>query len=186
MNKHNISLSRLCKIIDDKKYHKVLRFRTPKFVYSRFYNKFMIEFNEMFDSNKNKEIEFNNALLMNEIFHEAYVTIPVIADNLKRGVSSQNMFEYIRDNYGIHELDVFKMIEELFNEQKRLVSRYNELKKQKPKVKTESNYTFADIIASVEDNLGGIAIDRNMSIYMFHAQYKRSIEKIKAHEQLKL
>lgn len=185
MNKHNLSLIRLCEILDDKKKHRVLRFWTPEFIYKYAYDKLMKEFNEMFGDEDNETL-FDDTIILHDIFNEAYNLIPIIVDNLSAGESPEGMFEMIRDNYGFHEMDVYQMIEAFRLEQKRLIERYKELVKQKEAKPVETKkYTFADVIARTESNLDGTSISARMSMYMFHAKYKLSVKKVDEFNKLK-
>lgn len=187
MNKHNITLVRMCEILDSDMHWRVLRVRTPKLVYKYFYDKFIVEFNTLFSAEDNA-ILFSDTTLLDEIFHEVFNTIPIIVDNLKMGQCPEGMYEMIRDNYGYHELDLYQMIEAFLNEQARLINKYKELRAKKenePNKNESENKTFARAITIVEGNLGGMPIDRNMSMHMFHAKYEESLAKIKEYEKLK-
>jgi len=183
MNKHNITLIRMCEILDDDIHWKVFRIRMPIFIYKYAYDRFIKEFNTLFGESDNTE-SFDKSIILLDIFNEAYNLIPIIVDNLKRGETPEGMFEFIRDNYGIQDQDIHIIIGFLLNEQKRLAGKYEELSKQPEDPVEPKKNLFADIIASVEDNLN-ITINRSMSMYMFHSQYKRSLAKIEAYNKLK-
>ena len=185
MTKYNISLSRFSEILDGDQKHKVLKYPTPKFIYIRFYNSLIKEFESMFNSNNDgSDLLFADLLLKHEIYNEAYTILPNIIALLTNGEAPIEMQIFIRDNYGVHDKSLKEMIEFLIAEQNRLANKYIELtandkKDETKEVTPPEKYTFSDLVTKVEGIID-MPINRNdTTLFMFHSQFTKAMIVIK-------
>jgi hypothetical protein len=182
LNKHTITIARLCEIIDDGKKHKVLKIHLPPFMYKRAYKRFNKEFTEMFGGTDGNLL-FSQSLLELDIYHEAYNIIPRLVIFLQEGANDEEHDKYILEEYGLDGFSLDQKLEFFTNEHKKLKDKYDELvyKRENQKFE-ESHHTFADIIIGTSDNMGGMYVDSKMSMHLFYALYKRAVNKAKANE----
>jgi hypothetical protein len=181
MNKYNINLTTFCEIYDGGKKHKALKYPMPSFIYKGYYDRLIKEFNEMFNTDNESSLLFDDISLKYEIYNEAYNLLPLLVTLLKYGYAPIELQEFIRNNYGVHDKEIPEMLEFLIAEQNRLAAKYTELTAKDKKDETKDVTppvppTFARVIVKVEGLLD-IPINRtNTTLFMFHAQFTEAIK----------
>lgn len=181
-NKYTITLNRCSQMFETLDTSLLLRFGwLPKFLITPRFEKFMIEFNELFNS---KEIDsfYEDSFLKLKIFNKVNNLLPalyyglVISDN-------KTFLDTFKEMYG-KDYEGFNDLELIINEIKRLNIKAKDMFYEEEKKEKRETLSLEKLITNTEAVLER-SIDRTTKLFQFKHQYDLAVQRAKEFEKLK-
>lgn len=180
-NRYTMSIDNMSSMLDSADPKLACRYPMPKFIAKYGFNRLMNDYQDLFNKDQiSKMIKSDSYKLM--MYHAVKNTLPA----LRSGVDMILKYEKHMDDEDIEMiLESFKKRYGKLPESKEDLKRIDsDIRKRVSKLKEidipkeKSEHTFEDVISFVQtvNNLG--YIDRSMSLFAFHKQYKNAIKKV--------